>query len=116
MRKSIVLSALAVLAGMVAGCTTVSKSEYQTAQVVLRESPTTRRQATAECAADLARKSPVEKANLAAFLNVSVTRMPTVFCARVFSAMANGRLSYEDVFAARRSGNYAAIIRALQGR
>lgn len=114
MRRLIVLSALGALAGMT-GCTTVSKSDYKTAQIVLKESPTARRHVVSECIADINRASAVDKANLGAFMNVSVSRVPSAFCNRLLSAMANGHLSYDDLFTATRSGNYAKLIRVLQG-
>ncbi|MCG7504454.1 hypothetical protein [Mesorhizobium retamae] len=105
--------ALALLA--VAGCSTVTEGEYKSAQVVLKESGTTRRQITADCIADMKRESAADKANMAAFLGVSVARLPAAFCNRIVGAMADGRLSHRDIFGAQRNGNYAKLITVLRG-
>ncbi|HEV2506256.1 MAG TPA: hypothetical protein VGV39_24485 [Mesorhizobium sp.] len=107
------ITALALL--IAGGCSTVTESEYKSAQVVMKESGTTRRQLNAECIADFRGESSADKANMAALLGVSVARLPAAFCGRMISAMANGRLSYQDIYGARRDGNYAKLIAVLRG-
>lgn len=102
-----------MLALVVGGCTTVTKDEYKTAQVALRESPSIRKQAIAECMTNNRNSTAADRANLAAFLRVSEARAPAVFCSRIFSAVADGRISYEDLTSANRTGNYSVFIRAL---
>lgn len=109
--------AAAMLLGAIAasGCTT-SQSEYEVGQAVLKTDPDIRRTITADCIKDIDNDSAAERANMAAFMNVPVSRVSSTFCNRLIKAVANNRISYADITKANRSGNYEKFIKVLLGR
>lgn len=81
--------AAAMLLGAIAasGCTT-SQSEYEVGQAVLKTDPDIRRTITADCIKDIDNDSAAERANMAAFMNVPVSRVSSTFCNRLIKAVA----------------------------
>lgn len=104
---------LAVLAS--SGCTT-SQANYETGQMALKSDPEIRRKIEADCIKDIDKKPAVEKANVAAMIDVPVSRVSSTFCNRMIRAVANNRISYADIQNAKRKGDYVKFIRVLRGR
>ncbi len=112
MLRKIASSLLVVL--MLAGCSpSVSRSEYAEFQNALRTDPKLRRLIVDGCRQDFARMSPAERRNMAQVAGVSVARAPTVVCQRIFRAIANGRISYQEFTS--RSGGYGKWIAVVAG-
>lgn len=106
-----VSSALLLVA--LAGCTTVTSSQYAVLREELRTDPQARRQVVDACRRDFERSPPAERQNLAALAGVSAARAPAVVCTRIFRAIANGRISYEEFNASR--GDYSKWIEVIRG-
>src|SRR5262245_2652106 len=86
---------LAFAALLASGCT-VSRSEYEILQQKLREDPALKQAAVSRCIEDWKAVSGQDKAQWAKFMKVSVKDTPRVYCARMFNAVAAGRIPYDD--------------------
>ncbi|MES0041582.1 hypothetical protein [Mesorhizobium sp. M0091] len=108
----------AVVVGMssVAGCTSMSESDFNTIPVTL-SSPTAKRSYINECVADERATSQSDKNNLSALMNVSPARYETAFCSRLVNALANGKITYADYRKMLSpSADNSKLIKILQGR
>ena len=108
----------AVLVGtsLVAGCTSMSESEFNTIPVTL-SSPAAKRSYINECVADERATSQSDKNNLSALMNVSPARYETAFCNRLFTALANGKITYVDYRnLTAPTADSSKVIKILQGR
>ena len=105
-----------LLAALASGGCTTSQAKYETGQVALKTNPEIRRKIEADCIKDIDKKPAVERANVAAMIDVPVSRVSSAFCGRMIRAVANNRISYADIQNAKRKGDYVKFIRVLRGR
>lgn len=109
-------AAVLVGASLLAGCTSMSESEFNTLPVTLG-SPAAKRSVINECVADERTTSQSDKNNLSALMNVSPARYETAFCNRLFNALANGKITYADYRKMLSpSADNSKLIKILQGR
>jgi hypothetical protein len=112
----IALLTLAAFLTLASGCTSISKSEFETAQEAMKGSPGLKRDAIAECTHGVNGKPAAEKANVAKLMNVSLAAMPSLYCTRMMNAIASGRISYSDAQAFERGTKVPEMIQIIQGR
>lgn len=94
-----------------------AKSRMNAAMIeAVRGSPQLRREATAECARDTARDSLASRRNMAMLINTSVAKAPQVFCERLMTGLASGKVTVADVNSIDRGEITPNMIRVLQGR
>ncbi|MER8547179.1 MULTISPECIES: hypothetical protein [unclassified Mesorhizobium] len=114
--KTLVLATALMSATLISGCTT-SKTDFQNGQVALSGSPALKRQAIQRCMTKFKmRFGKVERANLAALMNVPDAGLEHTFCTRLMNGFANGRINYSDYLAALSHGDMSNAIKVLQGR
>ena len=103
---------VAAAAALLSGCG-VSASGFATGKEVLRGSPSVRADFVRECNRRIARHPARTRQALAKVMNVSLARVPGVYCRRVTDGIVSGRLTHADINARPPS---ARAIRVLQGR
>lgn len=106
MARSIVLVAIALL---LSGC---GKTLYDIGAEQLRKDPALRAEAIRDCVKDTASKSRFERQLLADGMKVRLARVPEVFCRRVISAVASGRLSYAEL----QDDQSDEVLKVIEGR
>jgi len=108
----------AVLVGtsLVAGCTSVSEGEFNNLQATLG-SPAAKRSVIANCIVNQRRTPARDKSTYAAIMNVSPARYETAFCNRLFTALANGKITYADYRnLTSPTADSSKVIKIMQGR
>jgi hypothetical protein len=115
MRVQKSIASLTIAAAILSGCGAPTAGQYEALKESLRD-PTARQAAVADCRRDVDNDSAADRANMAAFLGVPVSRAGSAFCNRLFDGIASGRVSHADLFQAQRSGDYSKLIAILRGR
>ncbi len=110
------ISAALLAASMLTGCSATSKEDFELGRRIARESPAARQKIMANCMGSSKSLSAADRRNLAAMMNVSETRVPTLVCRRVVAAVLSGRLSYAELQSLGRDPDQSKLIRIVQGR
>jgi hypothetical protein len=116
MNIAIRFAAVLVGTSLVAGCTSISEGEFNNLHAKLG-SPAVKRSVIADCIADERRLPVREKNAYAAIMNVSPARYETAFCNRLFTALANGKITYADYRnLTSPTADGSKVIKIMQGR
>lgn len=99
----------------VAGCNTVSSSDYAAVQNVMKTDPSFRRELLAQCIKKRGNISSSQSADMAALMGVPESRVAQTFCTRLYAGIQSGRLTHEDFNKAARGQSSPKIIRVLRG-
>jgi hypothetical protein len=114
MRVAYLFLCMTLTAVVLAGCTSVSESEYKLGRSYLAENPSVKRELIRDCVTDQRRESAGDQKTTAALMGVSVKAYPQLFCSRVINAYANGRLTYSDIKNA--SADQSKMVNIVLGR
>jgi hypothetical protein len=109
----------AALAGasLLAGCSTMTESDFNTMHTALEGSPAVKREVISDCVARERSTPQADKNTYAAIMNVSPARYETAFCGRLMNALANGRITYAEYVKLSSPGaDSSKLIKIMQGR
>jgi hypothetical protein len=99
----------------VSGCTT-TRENYETGATALAGSKSLRNEVTQKCIAHARYSNPHARHNAALLMDVRDTEVDRLACSRMVSAIASGRLSYEEAMALHYGRLTPKIVKILQGR
>ena len=88
--------ALATLSGCAHPNRPMDPQQFHLMQQSLSESQTMRAETTRQCAAKQAARSGLDRAAMAALLEVTEAEVPQVLCRRLVEAVAAGAFTFED--------------------
>lgn len=111
------LISAAVLA-MLASCATTgtTNEKYETNKTAVSGSPKVKQRQIDKCAAHLTLQSTAKRQAFADLANTTIDKVPKVYCTRIWNALADGRVSYDDYVAFDNHHNTPNMIRVIQGR
>lgn len=117
MRITQKLISAAVLA-MLASCATTGSTQqkYEISKTAVSGSPKVKQRQIEKCAAHLTLKSTAARQNMADLANTSIDKVPQVYCTRIWNALGDGRVSYDDYLAFQNHHNTPNMIKVIQGR
>jgi hypothetical protein len=108
----------AALLVMLASCATTgaTQQKYETSKAAISGSPKIKQRQIDKCVARVTLQSTTKRQNLADLANTSIEKVPQVYCTRIWNALADGRVSYNDYLASSNHRNTPNMIRVIQGR
>lgn len=103
---------------MLASCATTGTTheKYETSKTAVAGSPKVKQRQIDKCAAHLTLRSTQARQNMADLANTSIEKVPQVYCTRIWNALGDGRVSYDDYLAFQNHHNTPNMIRVIQGR
>ena len=104
-------------AALLAGCTSVSEGQWNTAQAVMQGSPAVKRDVIKGCVARQIAKPLAERKLESRVFNVALDRLPSTYCNRLWNAVVKGRITYADYRNLWSStADNSKVIKIMQGR